>query len=697
MGTDRQEIARALPDYLVDGEIGRGEYGVVWAARHRQLGRRVAIKQLAGPVTDPEHRARFRREARVLAQLRHPHVVTVYDYREDGDLRLLVLELLPGGTFADRRVQGMNAETAIAATLAAASGLHHAHDHGILHRDVKPENLMFDEQGVLEVTDFGIARVDLMDATVVNLTRAGEFFGTPAYVSPEQAGTALSEGWPPVGPASDQYSLAVVLYESLSGRLTHDPSGGSLAICTRRMSEPAQPLREVAPAVPPGIADVVMTALARDPSDRFDSVQDFGAALGAASATSLGADWLAQSTVQLRDTGPIRDAARGSSGEPFPPPAAPTPRKRRIGLMVAAFAGVLVLAITALYLIAGNDPDRDGPNAVSSRPVAAGRLTITDEWSVPTGGNVFSSPATADNLVVVGSDDETVYALDAASGSIRWTRATGGPVRSSPAVADGAVFVGSNDGKLYALDLATGQPHWQSSVGYEIVSSPAVSGGTVVVGSDRLYAFDTRTGAQRWTFATKDKIVSSPTIVGDTIVVGSNDQRVYGIGLADGRERWHLQTGGAVQSSPVGAGATAYVGSLDGNLYAIDTTDGNLVWSVDLGSPVKSSPARSGGHVFVGTDAGRLVALEAETGKISWSFEAADRIDSSPVVVNDLVVVGSDDGTIYAVEIDGGTRAGTFATGGPVLSSPTAIGSDVVVGSQDDRVYRLRGFGAARS
>ena len=120
----------------------------------------------------------------------------------------------------------MSVETAIAATLAAASGLHHVHEQGILHRDVKAENLMFDRRGALKVTDFGIARVDLADATVVNLTHAGEFFGTPAYVSPEQAGNALAEGWPPVGAAADQYSLAAVLYEALSGYLTHDTTGG---------------------------------------------------------------------------------------------------------------------------------------------------------------------------------------------------------------------------------------------------------------------------------------------------------------------------------------------------------------------------------------------------------------------------------------------------------------------------------------
>ena len=321
MSTDLPDVARVLHDYEVGREVGRGEFGIVWSARHRQLGREVAIKQLAGSVTaTDESSARFRREARILAQMDHPHVVTVFDYREHDALRLLVMELLTGGTFADRRAAGMSVETAIASTLAAASGLHHAHEQGILHRDVKPENLMFDRRGTLKVTDFGIARVDVVDATVIDLTHAGQFFGTPAYVSPEQAGHTLGEGRVPIGAASDQYSLAAVLYEALCGQLTHDATGGAVALCTRRMNESARPLRTLAPDVPVEIEAVVMKALARDPMLRYATAEDFAVALGRAATDTLGADWLARSQVLLRDTGAIADAAhhhRGDSSRDF--------------------------------------------------------------------------------------------------------------------------------------------------------------------------------------------------------------------------------------------------------------------------------------------------------------------------------------------------------------------------------------------
>ncbi|HTK17653.1 MAG TPA: serine/threonine-protein kinase, partial [Acidimicrobiia bacterium] len=267
MSTNLEDVARALPEYEIDREVGRGEFGIVWSGRHRQLNRLVAIKQLVGPNT-ANYTARFRREARVLAQMNHPHVVAVYDYREDDELRVLVMELLSGGTLAARRAEGMSLESTIASILAAASGLHHVHEHRILHRDVKPENLMFDHRGTVKVTDFGIARGDVLDATAINLTHAGEFFGTPAYVSPEQAGHALGEGWPPVDAAGDQYSLAAVLYQALSGHLTHDTTGGAIALCTRRMNDDARPLRDVAPAISREIEAVVSRALCRIPGDR---------------------------------------------------------------------------------------------------------------------------------------------------------------------------------------------------------------------------------------------------------------------------------------------------------------------------------------------------------------------------------------------------------------------------------------------
>jgi serine/threonine protein kinase len=367
MGTNPQDVAAALADYEIGAEVGRGEFGIVWSGRHRHLGRDVAIKQLSGTAT-AEHASRFRREARILAQIAHPHVVTVYDYREHEELRLLVMELLTGGTFADFRAAGMGVETAIASVIAAASALQYVHQHGILHRDVKPENLMFDARGTLKVTDFGVARDDLSDTTALNLTHAGDFFGTPAYVSPEQAAHGLAEGWPAVDAATDQYSLAAVLYESLSGHLTHDSGGGALAICARRMNEDARPLRDVAPDVPDEVAAVVMKALARTATDRYASTGAFAAALGVAAETALGPEWLAQSEVLVHDTASLVDSTLivGS-----PRRSAPSAGARSFATPIPALPARLRLADDSVF--AGRIEERSRWDEAWKRVVAGER------------------------------------------------------------------------------------------------------------------------------------------------------------------------------------------------------------------------------------------------------------------------------------------------------------------------------------
>ena len=252
-------LAAALPGYEIGGELGRGAYGVVLAGRHRQLGREVAIKQLSpGLVSDGSVRSRFLAEAQVLASIDHPHIVPVYDYVEHDEACILVMERLAGGTVWNRFVnRGFDQPTACAIALVACSGLSSAHNHGVLHRDMKPENVLFGEDRVLKVTDFGIARVLGDDDTLA--THEGEILGTPAYMAPEQASGAE------LGPTTDVYATGVMLYELLSGRLPYPEEGGSLAIVMRHINEDAVPLADVAPGVPPHLSDVVMRALAAIP------------------------------------------------------------------------------------------------------------------------------------------------------------------------------------------------------------------------------------------------------------------------------------------------------------------------------------------------------------------------------------------------------------------------------------------------
>jgi hypothetical protein len=315
--TDPHTLAALLPGYEIGTELGRGGFGVVLAGRHKQLGRAVAIKELPpGLAGDPAVRQRFLAEARVLASLDHPHIVPIYDFVESGGVCLLVMEALPGGTvWSAFSEKGYPPAAACAVVMVACAGLHHAHQKGVLHRDVKPENLLLTMNGQVKVADFGIAKV-LGDNDAL-ATNAGEILGTPAYIAPEQAQGGL------LGPQADVYAAGVMLYELLSGKLPFPEDGGGLAIVYRHVYEQPTPLLQVAPAIPPGLAEVVMRALARQPADRYASAEDFAVAIGTAATAAYGAGWFAGTGVPVLAGGPILASTQQlTATAPLAPPTA---------------------------------------------------------------------------------------------------------------------------------------------------------------------------------------------------------------------------------------------------------------------------------------------------------------------------------------------------------------------------------------
>ncbi len=250
------------PRYRRFEEIGRGGMGVVYRAHDLELDRAVALKVLPFHAGDrPEVTRRFRQEARLLARLGHPNVVNVYDFFE-ADARLwMVLELVRGGNLADemKRWGGtVPVRRALGFARQIAQGLAHAHGQGIVHRDVKPTNvlLMPEPDPIAKLTDFGIAK--LSDATPH--TQAGTLIGSARYMSPElAAGEAGDE-------RADAYALGVTIFELIAGRAPFE--GEVRSILARQISEPAPPLREHAPAAPKALESLVARLLAKHPEER---------------------------------------------------------------------------------------------------------------------------------------------------------------------------------------------------------------------------------------------------------------------------------------------------------------------------------------------------------------------------------------------------------------------------------------------
>jgi serine/threonine protein kinase len=358
----RIETSALLADrYRLVRPIAAGGMGTVWEAHDVLLDRPVALKSMAEALaSDAEFVERFRREARAAGRLTHPNLARVYDYGDDGGTPFLVMELIDGETLHDRiaREGPLPVADAVRIARSIAAGLEAAHRAGIVHRDVKPANVMLDRTGGVKITDFGIASA----ASSTRLTH-GSGLGTATYASPEQVRGER------VTAASDVYSLGVVTYEMLTGRPPFDGSS-PVAIALAHAEQEPLPVRAAAPAVPAGVAAAVERALAKDPRDRPVSAEAFAGELGQAMGTHPPrTERLAPATVPL------------PPAVPAPPPAVREPRPAR---RPSTWPWVAVLATLALLVGAvlvarselggGSSPPGNSPSPASSPSVAL--LTI---------------------------------------------------------------------------------------------------------------------------------------------------------------------------------------------------------------------------------------------------------------------------------------------------------------------------------
>src|SRR5438876_10462126 len=254
--------------YELEELVGTGGMSHVYKAHDRLLERNVALKVLHPHFgDDEEYVERFRREARAAAQLSHPNIVTVIDRGEADGHQFIVFEYVDGENLKEliRRVGPLPVRKAVQLALAVAEGLAFAHEHGLVHRDVKPQNVLLNGEGEAKVTDFGIARsLDVEQG----MTQTGTVLGTSNYIAPEQASGR------PVDAHTDVYSLGVVLHEVLTGEVPF-PGDNFVAVAMKHINEPPPDLLEKRPNVPLRVAAIVDRALQKDPADRFPSMHAF--------------------------------------------------------------------------------------------------------------------------------------------------------------------------------------------------------------------------------------------------------------------------------------------------------------------------------------------------------------------------------------------------------------------------------------
>ncbi|MBG7177545.1 serine/threonine protein kinase PpkA [Pseudomonas aeruginosa] len=290
-----------LPGFDIERELGEGAMATVYLATQRSLQRKVALKVMAAALAaDPSFAERFLREGRTLARLSHPNTVTIHDIGNVGSCYYMAMEYLPNGTLKERIQQGLDPEQGLAYVRQVAAALGYAHSQGLVHRDVKPANILFRADGTAVLSDFGIAK-SIEDNT--QFTQVGFAVGTPSYMSPEQARGQEIDG------RADLYALGVVLYEILTGKLPYNGKD-SLSTALAHLTEPLPEL----PIEQGRYQDILRQLLAKDPAERFPTAGALIAAL----------DRLAPSALEATQIRPLA-TSQGSPRASNPPPAEPAP------------------------------------------------------------------------------------------------------------------------------------------------------------------------------------------------------------------------------------------------------------------------------------------------------------------------------------------------------------------------------------
>ena len=404
-----------LGNFQIAEKIGAGGMGSVYKAYQPALGRYVAIKVLPPQTAgDPSFAERFALEARAIGKLRHPNIVTAYDFATNGDLAYLVSDFIDGGTLADQLGAPLPLDYALTILTPIASALDYAHARGVVHRDIKPQNILLTHDGTPVLTDFGLAKIIGPGSGV---TQVGALMGTAEYIAPECASGAES-----AGPAADQYAMAIVAYQMLVGRHPF-PSENPISALMAHVHKPVPVPSAIGVPLAPNVEGALLRGLAKKPEERFARVSDFVRALSGAVVQTGSSPTLTLAAQVPKPSvpgapqvavGPGSPAGRGPSvpeprSEERLPPAqpslsvstAPPARaswwRRRRTIVIAAGVIALVLVLSAL-----NNRDRANTGGATG---SSGATVTDDHGNGPAAASVISAGTQSGNIAPSGDVD----------------------------------------------------------------------------------------------------------------------------------------------------------------------------------------------------------------------------------------------------------------------------------------------------
>jgi eukaryotic-like serine/threonine-protein kinase len=469
--------------YRLDDRIAAGGMGEVWQATDTVLGRDVAVKTLhAGRAGDPGFQTRFRHEARAMAVLHHPGVADVYDYGQSGPDAYIVMARVNGQALNERIAERGRLSAAETMSIVAQAGraLEAAHQAGIVHRDVKPGNLIIQPDGTVVLVDFGVAR----SAESAALTGAKEVVGTALYIAPEQVSKEST------GPSADIYALGVVAYHCLAG---HPPFLGdsAIAVAVQHVSDEAPPL----PAdVPPTVAAVVTRAMLKDPADRFPSAAAMADAAEQALSEQAATAGAGTTAILAATPAPARPAAPVSGHTAVLPAVLPgaggvspgpgggrrrTPLLAALALVVLGTA-VAVFAFVNGGLFPGSTPAESstvkpgGANSPAATQTTGKRNNTNDDNDNKPAQNPASKPGTATSPATVSATPSKQPTTEATTTAPEETTATTAPAATTT-TGDGGGDSGDNEGTSGGGNGSGGGDNSGTAGGEEVAATEAVA------------------------------------------------------------------------------------------------------------------------------------------------------------------------------------------------------------------------------
>lgn len=564
----------------------------------------VAVKEMINTAPDPTVRQtiiqNFEREANILVTLNHPSIPKIFDYFTFNERSYLVEEFVHGKDLEQVLAESegfLLEDQVIVWGIELCDVLQYLHTHRpepIIFRDMKPSNVMVNQQGHIVLVDFGIAKI-------FKTGQKGTMIGTEGYSPPEQyRGEAT--------PMADIYSLGATLHHLITRK---DP----------RLEPPfsfsERPVRQINPGISAEFDAIIQTALKYSPEERYSSAQAMKDALmstakktGALTRLSYQVSTTAEQSIKPLWTFECEDEIRSS------------PLYDNGSIYIGSY-----------------------DNNLYSINAATGEFL----WKYPTEGGIVGRPICQDGTIYIGSEDNHVYAISARSGKIVWNYTTEGPIRSSPKIAEGHVFVGSDDGFFYAINLITQRRTWRYDAGGPIRSTPFITPEYIYVGTEagELLCLDFR-GQSRWQFRAKRAITSSPLVAQGIVFVGSLDGTFYAVDAKSGWALWRFRMGKGTVSSPCRMDNFVFIGSADGNIYCIDATTSKEAWIFKTGHQVSGSPVVNKDSLYCGSADGCLYCLEVKSGRLKWKFSTGGPITGTPIVYNDILYIGSADRMVYA-------------------------------------------------